>query len=80
MSKRRAMSVLMFSRNHGFRGHVPPMVVALSGTGTVAAAGVLTIVAASAGTWGGWGAYLTVSSGTNIGTLVGTWQGEGFPI
>lgn len=80
MSKRRAASVLMFSRNHGFRGHVPPMVVTLAGTGTVSSAGVMTILAASTGTWASWQAFLTVSQGTNIGTLVGTYQAADFPI
>ena len=81
MSKRRAASVLMFRRNHGFNArHTPPIVVALSGTGTIAAGGILTIVANSAGTFAGWNAYLTVSSGTNVGTLVGTFQANGFPI
>ena len=80
MSKRRAASVLMFSRNHGFRGHVPPMVVTLAGTGTVSSAGVITILANSTGTWASWVAYLTVSSGTNIGTVVGTFGGNDFPI
>lgn len=70
----------MFNRNHGFRGHVPPMVVALAGTGTIAADGILTVIAASAGTWATWNVYLTVSSGTQIGTLVGTYQAGNFPI
>lgn len=80
MSKRRAASVLMFSRNHGFRGHIPPMVVYTAGTGTVAALGVISVIAASTGTYATWTAYITVSSGTNIGTLIGSYQGAGFPI
>ena len=80
MSKRRVASVLMFNRNHGFRSHTPPMVAVLSGTGTIAADGILTVLAPTAGTFAAGVVYLTVSSGTNIGTVVGTYQVGGFPI
>lgn len=71
MSKRGAAGILMFGNRRALK--YPAKVVArLSGTGTVAAYGVITFstasgVAAASGT-----CYLTVSSGTNIGTLVGT--------
>lgn len=80
MSKRRVASILMFNRVHCFRGHIPPMVVTTGGTGTIAADGILTVVAVTQGTFAGFQAYLTVSSGTNIGTLVGTFQAGNFPI
>jgi hypothetical protein len=71
MSKRKAASILMFGKKKALK--YPVKVVArLSGTGTVAEYGVVTFstasgVAAASGT-----VYLTVSSGTNIGTVVGT--------
>ncbi len=71
MSKRKVASMLMFGRKDGLK--YPAKVVArLSGTGTVAAYGVLSVVAASGVAANAGRVYLTVSSGTNIGTLVGT--------
>lgn len=67
MSKRRRASELMFKTTRGLT--YPAKVVAvLSGTGTATAGGVITVLAASVATQ----AYMTVASGTNIGTLVGT--------
>lgn len=72
MSKRRRASELIFKRSHGFSiGAKIPVVAVLSGTGTVAANGVLTVVAGATATQ----CYLTISSGTNIGTLIGTAAG-----
>lgn len=77
MSKRRRLSELMFKRSHGFAiGAKVPVVAVLSGTGTVAAAGVFTVVAAATSTQ----AYLTLTAATNIGTLVGTQNTAGAPI
>ena len=64
MSKRRRASEIMFSKSHGLK--YPVRVVAtLSGTGTVAEKGVITIVTNSS-------VYLTLTTATNIGTIVGT--------
>ena len=72
MSKRRRASELIFKRSHGLK--YPTAVVAnLSGTGTVAAMGVITVIASVATTNT---AYITVSSATNIGTLIGTNAGS----
>lgn len=73
MSKRRRASELIFKRSHciGWSAKVP-IVAVLSGTGTIAAEGIITIVAGATATQ----AYLTVSSGTNIGTLIGTATGH----
>jgi len=77
MSKRRRLSELIFKRSHGFNtGSKIPIVAVLSGTGTVAAAGVFTIVASATSTQ----AYLTLTAATNIGTLVGTQNTAGAPI
>jgi hypothetical protein len=71
MSKRQAASLLMFGKKKALK--YPAKVVAgLSGTGTVAAYGVINFIAASGVAANAGRAYLTVSSGTNIGTLVGT--------
>lgn len=72
MSKRKVASTLMFGKKDGLK--YPAKVVArLSGTGTEAAYGVLTVVCASGAIANSAAQiYLTVSSGTNIGTLVGT--------
>ena len=73
MSKRRVANRLMFRSNHGISpGYGPAIVARLSGTGTVAAEGVITVVVASGVAASVGSVYLTVSSGTNIGTLVGT--------
>ena len=82
MTRRRVASILMFNRIKGFNArHCPPMVAALTGTGTIAADGILTVIVGSGTTAVSTGAvYLTVSSGTNIGTLVGTYQVGGAPI
>ena len=67
MSKRRRASELMFGKSHGLK--YPTKVVAVtSGTGTVAKGGVLTVVASATATQ----TYLTITTATNIGTLVGT--------
>jgi hypothetical protein len=77
MSKRRRASELMFKRSHGFGVNAKiPIVAVLSGTGTVAAAGVITVVASNTSTQ----CYITVTSGTNIGTLIGTQNSAGAPI
>lgn len=70
MSKRRRASELMFKTSHAFgpRGKLP-IVAVLSGTGTIAAHGIITV---QASTVANNAVYITVSSGTNIGTLVGT--------
>lgn len=77
MSKRRRASELMFKRSHciGWSCKVP-IVAVLSGTGTLTANGIITVVAAATATQ----CYITVSSGTNIGTLVGTAAGQTAPI
>lgn len=69
MTKRRVANVLCFKgRNVIKAGGQLPIVSVLSGTGTIAASGILTIVAGAVATQ----AYITVSSGTNIGTIIGT--------
>ena len=70
MSKRRRASELIYGRSHGFKYPVNVVAVA-SGTGTATAKGVLTVVAGAVATQ----CYITLSSGTNIGTLVGTASG-----
>lgn len=70
MSKRRRLSELMFAHSHGLKYPVT-VVAALSGTGTETAKGVFTVVASNVATR----AYLVFTSGTNIGTLVGTASG-----
>lgn len=75
MTKRRRASELMFKTSHGFgpRGRLP-IVAVTSGTGIIAAHGILTILAtASAPT--SQTVWITVSSGTNIGTIIGTGVG-----
>jgi hypothetical protein len=67
MSKRRVASILIAKKKNAFKYPVN-VVAAASGTGTVARAGVITVVAASVATR----AYLTAAATTNIGTLVGT--------
>lgn len=67
MSKRRRASELMFKKSHGLKYPVN-VVAVLSGTGTVARAGVITVVASDVATR----AYFTVAATTNIGTIVGT--------
>ena len=61
----------MWGHSHGLRYPVTVM-AALSGTGTVAAKGVFTVVQPALASTGL--VYLTVSSGTNIGTVVGTYS------
>ena len=67
MSKRRRASELMFKSKYALKYPVD-VVAAISGTGTVAKNGVITVVASNVATQ----AYLTLATGTNIGTLVGT--------
>lgn len=77
MSKRRRASELIFKRSHMFSiGAKVPIVSVLSGTGTVAQNGVLTLVASNTSTQ----CYITFSSGTNIGTLIGTENAGKAPI
>jgi hypothetical protein len=74
MSKRAAASRLMFGTLRGLKYPVK-VVASLSGTGTVAAYGVISISTATVGSLaftGGAKVYMTVSSGTNIGTLIAT--------
>lgn len=73
MSKRRRASELIFFRSHVLKYPVTVM-AALAGTGTVARGGVITVIAASGGAQTLHTAYLTVSAGTNIGTLVGSYS------
>lgn len=73
MSRRRRASELMFGTKRGLLYPVK-IVAAASGTGTIAAKGVFTVVASSGAGDSAHGVYLTVSSGTNIGTLVGTYS------
>ena len=77
MSKRRRVSELMFKRSHGFGVNCKiPIVAVLSGTGTVAAAGVVTLVASNTATQ----CYVTVASASLVGTLCGTQNAAGAPI
>lgn len=77
MTKRRRVSELIFKRSHGFKtGAKTPIVVVASGTGTIAANGIITLVAAATATQ----CYLTISAGTQIGTLIGTAAGQTAPI
>ena len=71
MSKRRVVSVLVTGRKKSLKYPVK-IVAALSGTGTVAEYGVFTYSTASGVAAMSGKVYLTVSSGTNIGTVVGT--------
>lgn len=67
MSKRRRASELMFGKKNVLK--YPAKVVAVTaGTGTATAGGVITLLASNVAT----AAYMTLDSGTNIGTLVGT--------
>lgn len=68
MSKRRRASILMFKNKYSLKYPVD-IVPALTGTGTETKSGVITVVATVSTTNR---AYVTISSGTNIGTLVGT--------
>jgi len=68
MSKRRKASELMFGQTHALKYPVH-VVAAGSGTGTDTRGGVITVVfGATTAT----SAYITIQTGTNIGTLVGT--------
>lgn len=73
MSKRRRASELIFGRSHVLKYPVTVM-SALAGTGTVARGGVLTVIAASGAAITAHTVYLTISAGTNIGTLVGSYS------
>jgi hypothetical protein len=70
MSKRRRASELAFGKKYALKYPVN-VVVAASGTGTVAKGGVITVVAATNASVAT-RAYLTVGATTNIGTLIGT--------
>lgn len=77
MSKRRRASELLFKRSHGFGVAAKlPIVAVLSGTGTSTGLGILTVLAAATATQ----LYVTLSSGTNIATLIGTQTAGGAPI
>ena len=67
MSKRRVASELMFGNKYGLKYPVS-VVSALSGTGTETRGGTITVVASNVATT----AYITITTDTNIGTLVGT--------
>lgn len=67
MSKRRVASQLMFKSKYALKYPVD-VVSVLSGTGTLAKSGVITVVASNVATQ----CYLTLTTATNIGTLVGT--------
>lgn len=67
MSKRRRASELIFKTKYALKYPVAVNAV-LSGTGTEATAGVITVLASNVATR----AYVTVSADTNIGTVVGT--------
>lgn len=67
MSKRRVASLLMFNKKRALKYPVN-VVVALSGTGTATRHGTVTLVASNVATQ----AYVVVTSGTNVGVLVGT--------
>lgn len=73
MTKRRRASELMFGKRHGLKYPIA-VVAALSGTGTMAAKGIFTVIAASGQADSGHAVYLTVVASTNIGTLVGTYS------
>lgn len=70
MSKRRRASELIFGKSHGFKYPIN-VVAVLSGTGVETKKGTFTVVASDVSTR----CYLTVVSGTNIGTLIGTASG-----
>jgi len=67
MSKRRQASILVFGSKYGFK-HPVKITTVLSGTGTVAKSGVVTLVASNVATQ----VYITVVATTNIGTIIGT--------
>lgn len=72
MSKRRRASELITGRSHMFKYPVA-VVAVLSGTGANATSkGVMTVLASNVATT----CYITLSSGTNIGTLIGTASGN----
>lgn len=70
MSKRRRASELITGKSHGLKYPVNVIAV-LSGTGTETKKGVFTVVASNVSTQ----VYMIFTSGTNIGTLVGTASG-----
>jgi hypothetical protein len=67
MSVRRRASELIFKKSHALRYPVN-CYAAISGTGTVAKAGTVFVLAASVATR----AYCTLAATTNIGTIIGT--------
>lgn len=67
MSVRRRASELIFKKKRALKYPVN-VVVAASGTGTCAKAGVITVVAAATATR----AYCTLAATTNVGTIIGT--------
>jgi len=69
MTKRRVANNLIFKGKPMIRAGGGLSIVAnLSGTGTVAKSGVITIIASNVATR----AYLTLAATTNIGTIIGT--------
>lgn len=71
MSKRRRASELIYGRSHGMKYPVA-VVSVLSGTGTETNKGCFTVVASNVATR----CYVAFTSGTNIGTLIGTASGN----
>ena len=67
MSKRRVASQLIYKSKYALKYPVD-VVANLTGTGTVAKSGVITVIASNVATR----AYLTITTATNIGTIIGT--------
>lgn len=67
MSKRRRASELIYGSKRALKYPAKVQAV-LTGTGTCTRGGVVTVVASNVSTT----AYITVATGTNIGTLIGT--------
>ncbi len=72
MSKRRRVGELVFSSKYALKYPVD-VVAAFTGTGTVAQKGVFTLVASSGAAQTAHTVYVTISAGTFIGTLVGSY-------
>lgn len=69
MTKRRVANNLIFKGKPVIRAGAGLNLVAnLSGTGTVAKSGVITVIASNVATK----AYITLTTATQIGTLIGT--------
>ena len=70
MSKRRVASILVTGKKNSFKYPVK-IVPVLSGTGTATGGGVFTLAAAATSTLN-MSVYCTLTTGTNMGTLIGT--------